>query len=219
MLSVMTIAKESSSKESSMGLSTEHQYSAISKHSLIQDVQNFTEGLRTSYQPGSHVNHLVTPGKKRVGAIKETPGRKLPSASKLYDQDSACWKTCQLYLPMDILQQSFLTWPRSGMTSGMMFYPLPPLVPTTYGRGCGLLPTPVASDWKRQGVTLDTAKRYVDNGRGAPLPLKITLLTGLTGIPNPLFYESIMGWPLGWTELKPLGTDNIRLWLKRHGKG
>ncbi len=29
--------------------------------------------------------------------------------------------------------------------------------------------------------------------------------------------EYLMGWPIGWTALEPLGMDRFRLWLQRHG--
>ena len=30
--------------------------------------------------------------------------------------------------------------------------------------------------------------------------------------------EWVMGWPVGWTELKPLGTGRFQQWLHSHGK-
>ena len=38
------------------------------------------------------------------------------------------------------------------------------------------------------------------------------------GIPNPTWLEWLMGWPTGWTELKPLETDKCRQWQQQHGK-
>jgi hypothetical protein len=35
---------------------------------------------------------------------------------------------------------------------------------------------------------------------------------------NPMWVEWLMGWPLGWTDLKPLETDKFRLWLQQHGQ-
>ena len=34
---------------------------------------------------------------------------------------------------------------------------------------------------------------------------------------NPNWVEWLMGWPIGWTDLKPLGTDRFRQWLGSHG--
>jgi hypothetical protein len=34
---------------------------------------------------------------------------------------------------------------------------------------------------------------------------------------NPMWVEWLMGWPLGWTDLKPLEMDKYRLWQQQHG--
>ena len=34
---------------------------------------------------------------------------------------------------------------------------------------------------------------------------------------NPTWVEWLMGWPLGWTDLKPLETGKWRQWLRQHG--
>jgi hypothetical protein len=34
---------------------------------------------------------------------------------------------------------------------------------------------------------------------------------------NPTWVEWLMGWPLGWTALKPLGMDKYRQWQQQHG--
>ena len=38
-----------------------------------------------------------------------------------------------------------------------------------------------------------------------------------TGALNPDWVEWLMGWPLGWTDLKPLATDRFRQWQHSHG--
>jgi hypothetical protein len=35
---------------------------------------------------------------------------------------------------------------------------------------------------------------------------------------NPTWVEWLMGWPIGWTDLKPLETDKFRQWQLQHGK-
>ena len=34
---------------------------------------------------------------------------------------------------------------------------------------------------------------------------------------NPTWVEWLMGWPLGWTDLKPLATAKFRQWQQQHG--
>jgi hypothetical protein len=45
-----------------------------------------------------------------------------------------------------------------------------------------------------------------------------TLAAQVGGKLNPAWVEWLMGWPLGWTDLKPLETDKYHLWLQQHGK-
>jgi hypothetical protein len=40
----------------------------------------------------------------------------------------------------------------------------------------------------------------------------------LPTILNPVWVEWLMGWPLGWTDLKPLETDKFAAWQHSHGK-
>lgn len=35
---------------------------------------------------------------------------------------------------------------------------------------------------------------------------------------NPTWVEWLMGWPIGWTDLKPLETDKFRQWLRSHSE-
>ena len=83
-------------------------------------------------------------------------------------------------------------------------------------------PTPLASDWKARGPnskqqglgekvkafptpTAHNAKECnspSEQNRNTP-----TLATHAGGKLNPMWVEWLMGWPLGWTDLKPLETD------------
>jgi hypothetical protein len=44
------------------------------------------------------------------------------------------------------------------------------------------------------------------------------LRTKIGGSLNPTWVEWLMGWPIGWTDLRPLETDKFRQWLDSHGK-
>ncbi len=47
---------------------------------------------------------------------------------------------------------------------------------------------------------------------------KRLMLAGNGGQLNPDWVEWLMGWPIGWTDLKPLATDKFQQWLDSHGK-
>ena len=56
---------------------------------------------------------------------------------------------------------------------------------------------------------------------GGPEPEGTTgrkLTTQVGGQLNPTWVEWLMGWPLGWTDLKPLAMDRFREWQQQHGE-
>ena len=73
-----------------------------------------------------------------------------------------------------------------------------------------LYPTPKCQD-SRAALT-DRHKSNlgeVVHGGLETLPTKTARL-------NPNWVEWLMGWPIGWTDLKPLETDKFRSWLQQH---
>jgi hypothetical protein len=66
-------------------------------------------------------------------------------------------------------------------------------------------PTMLRSDGKMRGDRLDYALERNPDGSS----------TG--GQLNPTWVEWLMGWPLGWTDLKPLAMDKFREWQQQHG--
>ena len=144
-----------------------------------------------------------------------------------YNPDTLLWKTAQCSLLED-LELSLETWPRWGSMRNGECFRQPMLVQITAEKEYGLseripnnldffhtpcttgldggsnsrkalkkrmekMPTPLSSDYK--GV-----QRMMDNHQND--------LAAVVGGPvNPTFSEWLMGWPLEWTDLKPLETD------------
>ena len=65
-------------------------------------------------------------------------------------------------------------------------------------------PTPNARDWR-------SGKGRQENGHAPQLP------EAIGGQLNPTWVEWLMGWPLGWTDLKPLAMDRFQQWSQQHG--
>jgi hypothetical protein len=60
---------------------------------------------------------------------------------------------------------------------------------------------------------------YKDSGSPAEYERNEIPLAAQVGGPlNPHWTEWLMGWPEGWTDLKPLETDKFQKWLDAHGK-
>jgi DNA (cytosine-5)-methyltransferase 1 len=72
-----------------------------------------------------------------------------------------------------------------------------------------MLPTPSGNDAKNKGGDSQYRRNTIPlNGVCGPK-------TGLKL--QPAFVEWMMGWPLGWTDLKPLAMAKFRQWLDWHG--
>ncbi len=73
-------------------------------------------------------------------------------------------------------------------------------------------PTPNASDH----IQRKTSKSWAAKGR-TNFVLSNPEVTGVEGGRlNPQWVEWLMGWPLGWTDLKPLAMDRFREWQQQH---
>ena len=135
------------------------------------------------------------------------------------DPNTLLWKTAQCSLLED-LEQSLQIWPKWGSMRNGACYRQPTLVQTTLGKECGLLPripTPDANMGKR-----GTQENWIPvrpSGQPAQYPINQYLrdLTKTTGKPNPTWCEWLMGWPMQWTDLKPLEMGKYPYVQQQHG--
>ena len=80
-------------------------------------------------------------------------------------------------------------------------------------------PTPCATDYKGSGQTgmlRDRLDYAVERGATKSNTYSETMSPG--GQLNPTWVEWLMGWPLAWTDLKPLETDKFQQWQQQHGE-
>jgi hypothetical protein len=145
-----------------------------------------------------------------------------------YDPDTSSWRTAQCSFIED-LPESLETFPRSGMTRGGLLWELPMLERRTKETDSGLWPTPTSSvgGANHNSPSVVSGKRFAMNLAGAvqsfPTPTRRDYKSGtgaqdrpghspplsnvIGGTLNPTWVEWLMGWPLGWTDLKPLEMD------------
>lgn len=130
-----------------------------------------------------------------------------------FDPVTCSWKTrqCSLLAGLDAFSG---TWPRWGMMRDGVCWEQSMQVRHIDETESGLWPTPTTRDWKgvgkngriREGVLqVDTLDRAVWAREGS-------------GHLNPTWVEWLMGWPLEWTDSKPLVTDKFQQWPHWHGK-
>jgi len=165
------------------------------------------EELLTLYLGGFHARTLAQ--QEKAQELKENDqecGNTWRGWLAKYDPDSCSWKTAQCSLLAD-LNESLETLPRWGMTRNGLLWELPMLEQTTKETESGLLlPTPTCHNSKEGAYPAEFTRKTP------------TLATHCGGKINPIFTEWLMGWPLGWTDLKPLETDKSRYVQQQHGK-
>ncbi len=99
------------------------------------------------------------------------------------------------------------TWPRWGLMLRGECLDRTTSAPITSASGPGSWPTPCHGS-SRWGGTFREVGGSKNKLRETP--------TGKLYV-NPDFWESLMGWPIGWTGIAPLATDKIREWQQQHG--
>lgn len=123
-----------------------------------------------------------------------------------YDRVSSSWRTRQHSLIEGSAEYSE-TWPEWGSMRGGECLDLTTLAPTTAANGPGSWPTPChgSSHW---GGTFQEVGGSGNKLRKSPIG-KLYV--------NPDFWESLMGWPIGWTGTAPLAMGRIQEWRLAHG--
>jgi hypothetical protein len=198
------------------------------------------EAASTSSALGFHANHLAYQARWEQGSTSETGGPTPPELFATFDLGTSSWKTSQacLLALMGILAPYSATWPRSGIMSNGRCYLRRTAARRISAAESGLkLPTPTATQYGSNRSQSDgaavrpslaqIAKTFptptAHNAKEGAYPSEYnrnepTLATHAGGKLNPEWVEWLMGWPIGWTDLKPLETDRFRLWLQQHGR-
>lgn len=89
---------------------------------------------------------------------------------------------------------------------------------TTLAGAVHMWPSPTARDWKdTPGMTMSLPDRTrTDQLARKVFSVEQTPSGG--GTLNPDWTEWLMGWPIGWTDLKPLATVRFQQWQQQHGE-
>jgi hypothetical protein len=197
------------------------------------------EELLTLYLAGFHAKTSVAQEKEPELTESEAEcGEKWRGSFAKWSQDSYSWKTHQCSLAGD-LDEFSETFPQWGLMLRGECWEQRTLEQTIrgieFGSSLQIFPTPVASDTSSRNT------KYAQGGTPLSLAVKIyptptchnskegaypaeynrktpTLATHAGGKLNPTWVEWMMGWTLGWTDLKPLETDKYHYARQQHGK-
>ena len=168
------------------------------------------EAVLTSFLAAFHV---------RTSALQEEPdarglmeekvacGARCSESLMRYDPDTHSLKTRQLSLFGGLVECSAIL-PRFGSMQAGECFLLPMLEHDTSVKGYGLQEV--------TGTPIKTRSYRSDAFRsGALSPYEICKNEG--GVPRIEWLEHLMGWPIGWTDLRQLEMDKFQQWLHSHG--
>lgn len=222
-----SIVKKSSSKESKTVFWMPPQSSGISENSSQKVTLKHIREWLTSLQPASHANRFQTQGKGKVVKIKEICGRQQSSVFAKYDRNLSSWKTLQASLLTNTLEDYTDKWPSVGIMLNGQCWELPILEQSTIGKGSDFWHTPKVSDSVKREMSV--------NSRGEPTLSGQVRLFPKGNLPNiqqqkikakswkkkdigflsPMWVDWLMGFPIGWTDLKPLQMHKFLKWFKK----
>jgi hypothetical protein len=179
-------------------------FSRLSRYGMTYKplTENLGEELLTLYLAGFPAKTLAQQERAQESTENEAEcGEKWRASFTKYNPDLRLWKTHQCSLLEDL--ESFSeTWPAWGLMRDGECWEQRTLEQTIRGTEYGLspkgmdtFPTPTAHNSQEHACPSE----YL---RHTP-----TLATHAGGKLNPTWTEWLMGWTLGWTDLKPLEMD------------
>jgi len=182
------------------------------------------EALLMSYLAAFHAKTFQLRGGGQALREKDQEcGEKWHGGLAKFDPVTSLWKTAQCSLIEDSIE-CLETFPKWGLMRNGELWEQTSLAHPIDEKEFGYLPTPTASDQyngNTKGIEYRN-KRIIRTSQttGTEFGAKLTdfyrLINGVNLHPN--FAEWMMGWPQGWTELRPAGTAKFQKWQQQHGE-
>ena len=179
---------------------------SLSGTTFVHSMESLGEEKSMLSRVDFHVRTLVP--QEKVQDLTEKGqdfGEKWQGSFTKYNPDSCSWKTHQCSFLGD-LDEFLETWPRWGSMRTGECYQLPMSEQNINETEYGLWPTPTTPSGGGNCGGSGAYKNAIKNGTHIPHSI------------NPSLYEWLMGWPIGWTDLKPLETDKFHFALQQHGE-
>ena len=177
--------------------------------------ENLGEELLMSYQEAFRVPTFQLQEKEQE--LMEKPlecGEKWLASFAKYDPSTHSLKTHQCLLFEDSTEFC-ATLPKWGLMLNGECWEHQKLEQTTNEKEYGLLPTPCARDGR--GARSLQAQKKASRGATNSLPDYLRILQNWQ-YPPVVVAEYMMGWPVGWTDLKPLEMDKSHFVPQPHGE-
>jgi hypothetical protein len=183
-------------------------YSKVSRFGMMFKplTESRGEELLMSYRAAFHAKTLVQQEKEQeLTENGQECGKRWQGLLAKYSPCTHSLKTVQCSLIED-LNPSYVTLPKWGSMQNGDVFQRQISEQTMNEREFGsLLPTPTCHNSKEGAYPAEYTRKTP------------TLATHIGGKIHPMFTEWMMGWPLGWTDLKPLETDKYHKWQQLNG--
>ena len=227
-----SVSENPSRKQSSESTGPTYPSTTMSEPSTQIDLEELT-----SSAADSHASLGVSPGSSEAQKMTAISGRSWLPLLKGYGLGGSLGKMCEaLLMNRWASSAAFLTWKASDTAPSHLLFQLAPSMPRTDETGSGLWATPMsshrggrskASIEKGGGITLQqqvklwptpTTRDHKDTGNSimdGTVPVNGLLGRAVSpsrehGSLNPMWVEWLMGFPTGWTDLKPSETPSSR---------
>ena len=193
----LSVSRTSSAKQSCESTGLKRQSTTTCEPSTQIDLEELT-----SSSVGFLASPGAKPGSKEARQMTVTSGRKWLGLLQSYGLHGSLARTCEDLLTNQWASSAaFLTWKASGIKPSHLLFQLAPSMPRTDATGSGWWPTPTASDHKGSGRTI--IRKDGKNRLNDRLDYATEQREPNGGQLNPTWVEWLMGFPTGWTDLKP----------------
>lgn len=204
--------------------------------------ESLGEALLTWFRADSRVRTYPLPGMEpELTASAPASGGKWHESSAKYDLDSSSWRTHRSLFD-EALPWSSVTLPSWGMTRAGVLWEPPTSGRPISATASGLWPTPtVHGNYNRPGASKNAGWGLASAVKAWPTPTasmhkgwspghnrastddrldysieREAHELNIAGRLNPAWVEWLMGWPTGWTDLKPLEMARFHEWQRQH---
>lgn len=218
--------------------------SSLSRFGLTCAVltEDLGAALLTWFLADSRVRTYQLPGMApALMASDPACGVKWHESSVRFDPVSCSWKTARCLWEEDLPWCS-VTLPKWGSMRNGHVFQHPTLTRPINATASGLWPTPtVHGNYNKPGASKNSGTGLATAAKTWPTPtasaykgwsknhnrantddlIDYTVereanFAGVSGQLNPTWEEWLMGWPIAWTELKPLEMDRFHEWQRQH---
>lgn len=200
------------------------------------------EALLTWFRADSRVRTYPLPGMESASMVSDqASGGKWLESSVRYDLDSSSWRTHRSLFEEDLPWSSVIL-PSWGMTLAGVLWEPPISGRPISATASGLWPAPtVNGNYNRPGASKNAGRGLASAVKAWPTPTasmhkgwsprhnraatddrldysieREAHELNIAGRLNPAWVEWLMGWPIGWTDLKPLEMAKFHEWRQQH---